>query len=187
MGVSSSVCPGGTRCFGRCLPVGTAATVCSRLRCRMDVHTDTGKAASVSARTLKCCKQPRANFSSFQATFTDLSPFLRTRSLGQLVWGQAGPLPMHFHPLSQYWEFKMLPKDRGHRNKKQDASCVHLNTWHAFLFFLLRKHLSFFTALHLPAQKWVEEQTPPDFISSTSASGRPSENRSETSSMCEEW
>lgn len=50
-----------------------------------------------------------------------------------------------------------------------------------------RKHLSFFTGLHLPAQQWVEEQTPTDFNSFTHASGRPSENRSETSGVREEW
>lgn len=54
-------------------------------------------------------------------------------------------------------------------------------------FFFLRRYLSFFAALHLPAQKWLEEQTPPDFNSSADASGRPSENRSESSSVRGEW
>lgn len=86
------------------------------------------------------------------------------------------------HLLSQHWGFKMHPVERGDRNEKQDAH-VHLKSWHAFL---LRKQLSFFTALHLPAQKRVEELTPPDFNQFINASGRPSENRSETSGVHEE-
>lgn len=53
-GVSSSLWPGGTRCFGKCFPVDTTATVCSHLGCIMNVPMDTGKAASVPTHTLKC-------------------------------------------------------------------------------------------------------------------------------------
>lgn len=94
------------------------------------------------------------------------------------MWGQAKPLPIHFHLLSQHQGFKMHPKD------KKSKIHTHLKTWHTFFF--LRRYLSFFAALHLPAQKWLEEQTPPDFNSSADASGRPSENRSESSSVREE-
>lgn len=69
---------------------------------------------------------------------------------------------------------------------------MYLKRWLAFyyyyfFFFIFRKQLSFCAALHLPAQKRVEEQTLPDFNPSTNASGRPGENRSESSSVHQEW
>lgn len=61
-----------------------------------------------------------------------------------------------------------------------------LKRWLGF-FLTFRKQLSSSAALHLPAQKQVEEQTLPDYSPPPNALGRLSKNRSAASSAHQEW